>query len=128
MRELDDITGVSVQAKQLLTYLKLTNMPVGLPETSVPPPCARGYIASSTRSRFRVSASPREPISTGYQGCAASLTSLSVTLIPLVSGEDPEDISTARGRRGPRSNHDFQHEGIWFLCVLGVLRGLDVCS
>jgi hypothetical protein len=45
MRELDDITGVSVQAKQLLTYLKVTNMPVGLPETPVPPPCARGYIA-----------------------------------------------------------------------------------
>jgi hypothetical protein len=30
MRELDDITGASVQAKQLLTDLKLTNMPVGL--------------------------------------------------------------------------------------------------
>jgi hypothetical protein len=45
MRELDDITGVWVQAKQLLIYLKLTNMPVGLPRTSVPPPCARGCIA-----------------------------------------------------------------------------------
>jgi hypothetical protein len=112
MRELDDITGAIVDASVrlhrdlgpgLLESVYEAVLVHALEQPTHQLRCRhapRGGASHRQRpSSVRVSASPREPISTGYQRFAASLTSQSVTMIPL----DWEDRSQPLLPEPPRT-------------------------